>query len=228
VAPLARRLLAAALIAALAAGPAGAERVRYYPAGSTPDARVVASILGHGKAPRPVMKMRGGAPALDEPAAQRANPDDGGRIVGDNPAVHEARLAASARNAVQSWETRATAARPAPAEPPAALALAIGFDNDSARLQSSALRSLDAVADGLRLAGASVKVLIEGHTSATGAWDHNLRLSQARAESVKRYLIQRHHIPAASLRTVGLGPTAPLDAAHPNAADNRRVQFRGA
>ena len=241
-ASLPRRLARSCLVVTLAAaiGCAQAASVRYYAAGEVPSPAVVAAVLGKaGAAPR--MKMRGGA-AADEPAAQRAMPlsGDAGRNIDDDPAAREATLSASAHSAVKAWEARhgtpaagpaaaATAAKTAAAaERPTALALAIAFDNDSARLQAASLPSLDAVAAGLHQAGASTRVLIEGHTSASGSWEHNLRLSRARAESVKRYLVSHHGIAAAALRTVGLGPTAPLNANDPNAAVNRRVQFRGA
>jgi outer membrane protein OmpA-like peptidoglycan-associated protein len=177
------------------------------------------------------MKMRGGG-LVDEPAAQV--PADSGRDIADDPLAREQTLSASAHAAVQAWQARVTpgqrasAASPSTQAPARSLALAIGFDNDSARLQSSAAQSLAAVAEGMRLAGFSHPVLIEGHTSATGSRAHNRWLSRERAASVKRYLVQRHGIPAAALRTTGLGSSAPLNPSDPNAPENRRVQFRAA
>jgi outer membrane protein OmpA-like peptidoglycan-associated protein len=204
-----------------------AATVRYYAEGQTPDPAVVAGILGKpGKAGKG-LKMRGG-PALDEPAAVEAA--DGGRnLSGDDIAARERVLSASAQDAVQSWQAR-TGQRTvvASTERPTALALAISFDNGSARLQDDAQRSLAAVAEGMRLAGFSRPFEIEGHSSASGSMAYNLRLSRERARSVKRWLVQQHHIPASALRTVGLGPAVPLVASDPNAPENRRVQFRAA
>ena len=225
---LARRGLLVALAAAL--GCAQAASVRYYAPGALPSPQVVAGILGKpAVAAAPRMKMRGGN-GLDDPAAQRSTAlsGDAGRNIEEDPAAREATLTASAQAAVKSWQVRHGAPAAKAAEPPAALALAVQFDNDSAKLLPASLASLDAVAQGLQLAGASTKVVIEGHTSATGSRRHNLRLSRARAESVKRYLVAHHGLHAAALRTVGLGPSAPLNSKDPNAAENRRVQFRGA
>jgi outer membrane protein OmpA-like peptidoglycan-associated protein len=228
------------LTAALACGAAPAETVRYYGAGQTPDPQTVASILGAAK-PAKRMKMRGGE-LLDEPAAQTPRSADSGRDLTEDPLLREQALSSSAHNAVQAWQTRvghgqrapgalaavstlAQSTAPAPAR---SVALAIGFDNDSARLQNAAAQSLAAVAEGMRLAGFSHAYVIEGHTSATGPRAHNLRLSRERAASVKRFLVQHHGVPAAALRTIGLGSSAPLKPNDPNAPENRRVQFRSA
>jgi OOP family OmpA-OmpF porin len=50
------------------------------------------------------------------------------------------------------------------------------------------------------------RVRIEGHTDARGNRTRNVRLSQARAESVKRYLVA-HGVGAARLEAQGYGPT---------------------
>ena len=221
----ARRALVGAIAVALATGPAAAGTVRYYPAGTTPDARVVADILGGGSASKPLrMKMRGTAP-LDEPAA------DGSRTFSDDDLARERQIGEAARSALVSWHKRVPAATPPAAAAPAggtkALALAIQFENDSAELHPDAAQALDAVAKGMRLLGTGHVFVIEGHTSATGGYGHNVRLSKARALSVKRYLVGRG-VTAASLRPLGLGWRAPLLAADPAAPENRRVQFRAA
>ncbi len=233
-----------ALAATLACGAAPAETVRYYGAGQTPDPQTVASILGAAK-PAKRMKMRGGE-VIDEPAAQTPRATDSGRDLTEDPVQREQALNSSARNAVQAWQARIGEAKPAAisnasalisastsasastAAPARSVALAIGFDNDSARLQSAAAQSLAAVAEGMRLAGFSRAYVIEGHTSATGTRAHNVWLSRERAASVKRYLVQHHGVPAAALRTTGLGSSAPLKPSDPNAPENRRVQFRSA
>ncbi len=218
-----------ALLAGACATQAGT--VRYYAEGQVPSPAVVADILGKAQ-PAKRWKMRGGG-VLDEPAAQASALDanDAGRNINDDPLLREQALSASAHAAVQAWQARVSGlgetsgARRAPAH---SLALAIVFDNDSARLHGAAAQSLAAVAEGMRLAGFARPFVIEGHTSATGTRAHNLWLSRERAASVKRYLVHRHGIPAAALRTVGLGFSLPLNRADPNAAENRRVQFRGA
>lgn len=68
---------------------------------------------------------------------------------------------------------------------------------------------------------------VVGHTDSDGAHDANMTLSRARAEAVKRYLVERG-IPAASIGTDGAGPDRPVaDNTTPaGRARNRRIEFR--
>ncbi len=120
----------------------------------------------------------------------------------------------------------AAASPPAQADMPDGLALPVQFAFDSASILPEAMRQLDAMAEGIKLAAPGTRVVIEGHTDAVGSIHYNERLSLRRAEAVKRYLVVQHGIPATMLRTVGYGPHRPYDAANPYAAENRRVEFR--
>jgi OmpA-OmpF porin, OOP family len=121
----------------------------------------------------------------------------------------------------------ATATGAAPARPAAALSLPVQFGFDSAELLPAARPQLDALAEGIRMVPDLQAVVIEGHTDALGGEAYNDKLSQRRAQAVKRYLVAMHGIDAARLRAVGLGEQAPLRGLDPLAAENRRVQFRG-
>lgn len=70
------------------------------------------------------------------------------------------------------------------------------------------------------------RVRIEGHTDDQGTDRANIRLSRARAASVRRWLIT-HGIAAERLEAWGCGELHPLDPAHTRAARqaNRRVEF---
>lgn len=111
---------------------------------------------------------------------------------------------------------------------PGGLALPVQFAFDSAKILPQATRQLDAVAEGIKLAGAGTRVVIEGHTDAIGSPQYNQGLSRRRAEAVKEYLVQQHGIAATQLRTVGLGMNRPFIEANPFAGENRRVEFRPA
>lgn len=66
--------------------------------------------------------------------------------------------------------------------------------------------------------------VIAGHTDARGNAGYNLVLSQARAEAVRRHLIEVHGINPRSLLARGFGKTQPKNPADPFADENRRVQ----
>ena len=70
--------------------------------------------------------------------------------------------------------------------------------------------------------------VIEGHSSADGAADYNLRLSQRRADSVRQLLIDQYGVDADRLDAIGYGETRLLDTSGSAAAArlNRRIEAR--
>jgi len=68
------------------------------------------------------------------------------------------------------------------------------------------------------------KFLIVGHTFSTGRRENNLTLSQRRADVVREVLINMFKISPKRLQAIGLGEEQLLDAAHPTAAINQRIQ----
>jgi OOP family OmpA-OmpF porin len=72
-----------------------------------------------------------------------------------------------------------------------------------------------------------VKVIaVEGHASPEGGETYNLKLSQARAESVRKYLISKG-VDAARLTAKGYGASKPIASNddEPGREKNRRVEF---
>ncbi len=69
-------------------------------------------------------------------------------------------------------------------------------------------------------------ISIEGHTDSRGADDFNIRLSQARADAVRRALIGRG-VSADRLQSVGLGEEFPLasNELESGRQQNRRVEI---
>jgi outer membrane protein OmpA-like peptidoglycan-associated protein len=67
--------------------------------------------------------------------------------------------------------------------------------------------------------------MINGHTDGKGADTYNQDLSERRAESVKRLLIEQFRLPANTLVAVGYGKTRLKNTADPLAGENRRVQI---
>jgi outer membrane protein OmpA-like peptidoglycan-associated protein len=110
---------------------------------------------------------------------------------------------------------------------PSALALPVQFAFDSARIMPQAEPQLDALAQGIKMLSPATVVVIEGHTDAYGSERYNFRLSAKRAIAVKDYLVFRHGIDGARLKTLAKGEDDPFDRDNPYADENRRVQFHG-
>jgi outer membrane protein OmpA-like peptidoglycan-associated protein len=100
------------------------------------------------------------------------------------------------------------------------------FDFGSAVLRPESARHLPAIVAAIRAAPAG-KLVIEGHTDAVGADAANLALSQARAEAVRRALVQQDASLAARLSSQGHGESRPQadNATLQGRARNRRVEL---
>lgn len=100
----------------------------------------------------------------------------------------------------------------------------ITFLTDSAELTERARASLKVVAHALQADQlATFKFSIEGHADARGDAQHNLLLSQSRAESVVAYLAGHYNISRDRLKPVGKGDTEPANKVQIDAPENRRV-----
>ncbi len=95
----------------------------------------------------------------------------------------------------------------------------VTFATGSANLTDPAKVILGRVAESL-VGNPDIKVEVGGHTDNTGNPATNLRLSQARAESVRQYLIE-HGVAAERVTAKGYGSTVPV-------ADNRTAAGRAA
>lgn len=103
--------------------------------------------------------------------------------------------------------------------------LAIKFDFDSAALRADQKPVLATMCDVMKNVDVSVFQII-GHTDSSGSAAYNENLSLLRAQEVKRHLVSECGIPETRLRAIGLGESAPFDAADPRADVNRRVEFQ--
>jgi outer membrane protein OmpA-like peptidoglycan-associated protein len=103
--------------------------------------------------------------------------------------------------------------------------LEITFDYNSANLSQKAMPAVAALGKALtnpELKGTTF--VLAGHTDAKGGDAYNQDLSERRADTLKKYLMDKFGIAAADLVTVGYGKTKLKNAADPNADENRRVQ----
>jgi outer membrane protein OmpA-like peptidoglycan-associated protein len=101
----------------------------------------------------------------------------------------------------------------------------IHFQPNRARILSDSFDVLREVAEAIK--DAPVTVRIEGHTDNVGKRKENIKLSQARADAVKDYLVQAGVEPT-HLKSVGYGPKRPIASNSTKAGRtlNRRVEFR--
>jgi len=103
--------------------------------------------------------------------------------------------------------------------------LEIKFDYNSANIAKTALADMDNL--GKALTDSSLKgstFVLAGHTDAVGSEEYNLDLSSRRADSVKRYLMEKYSLAPDHLVTAGYGKTRLKNKDNPKAAENRRVE----
>ena len=101
------------------------------------------------------------------------------------------------------------------------------FRTDSDRLQRRSHALLTNVAQVLNNHPEIQRIIVEGHTDSRGDHDHNVDLSQRRAESVVRFLVEAG-VDAGRLTARGYGPDRPRAENASTArehAQNRRVEF---
>jgi outer membrane protein OmpA-like peptidoglycan-associated protein len=102
----------------------------------------------------------------------------------------------------------------------------VEFETDSAKLLDSSTGILIAVLNVLQEHPELTKVLVEGHTDNVGGAVYNKGLSERRAKSVVKWLVE-HGIDGTRLLDAGFGLTRPIDTNDTAAGRqrNRRVEF---
>lgn len=81
--------------------------------------------------------------------------------------------------------------------------------SDIGSLSAAGRSRLDDIARQLQQSGAVDDILVTAHTDRIGSAESNMRLSSARAASVKQYLVQRG-LPAVKIRARGMGESQPV------------------
>ena len=103
--------------------------------------------------------------------------------------------------------------------------LEIQFDYNSADIAKTSVPSVQAL--GKALSDPALKgstFVVAGHTDAIGGEEYNQGLSERRADTIKKYLVQNYGLTGTDLVTVGYGKTKLKDSAHGADPINRRVQ----
>lgn len=100
------------------------------------------------------------------------------------------------------------------------------FETDKSQLSGGAQQKLTLIAGTLAPQAEEHDIVVEGHTDSTGARDHNMMLSQARAQSVMNFLVSRG-IPAEAISAIGIGPDRPIadNSTRDGRTENRRVEI---
>jgi OOP family OmpA-OmpF porin len=100
------------------------------------------------------------------------------------------------------------------------------FDVDSHRIKGESYKTLQEIGQLLQ-DDAELRLSIEGHTDSDGSDEHNMTLSQNRANSVRDYLISTYSIEGSRLEAKGWGESKPIDTndTAEGKANNRRVEL---
>ena len=103
--------------------------------------------------------------------------------------------------------------------------LEIRFDYNSAEISKDSTQAVQEL--GKALSQSSLKgqtFVVAGHTDAVGTDQYNQGLSERRADTIKRVLVEKYGLNGGDLVTVGYGESKPKDANAPLDPANRRVQ----
>lgn len=105
------------------------------------------------------------------------------------------------------------------------IALNVEFDTDKSVVKEKYRGEIKKVADFMKQYPNTTAV-IEGHTDNVDTAEYNKKLSQARANSVRQYLVSNFGIKASRLSAVGYGLTKPIasNSTEEGRQKNRRVQ----
>jgi outer membrane protein OmpA-like peptidoglycan-associated protein len=106
------------------------------------------------------------------------------------------------------------------------VSLEIKFDYNTAELTEDAKKQLKPVGEAFASKElSSLTFVLEGHTDAIGSQAYNKTLSEARAASVKHFLVNTFNLQAANIQIVGKGKEGLLDYNNPASEVNRRVRI---
>jgi len=105
------------------------------------------------------------------------------------------------------------------------ITLEVEFDTNKAIVKDEYRNEIKKVADFMKTYP-NTTVVIEGHTDNVDTAEYNQKLSEARANSVRQYLIDNFGIKASRLTAVGYGETKPIasNKTEEGRQKNRRVQ----
>jgi OOP family OmpA-OmpF porin len=98
---------------------------------------------------------------------------------------------------------------PVPIPGKVSITLLVEFDFDKDTIRPVHHSDIQKVANFLN-AYAKTNAALEGHTDSIGSEEYNMQLSKRRANSVKKYLVEKFNIDASRISTVGHGESKPV------------------
>jgi outer membrane protein OmpA-like peptidoglycan-associated protein len=101
----------------------------------------------------------------------------------------------------------------------------VKFGFDTSDLSPEAQAAIDEFAAKIKADNQNVYVEIQGHTDNVGSVKYNEELGLLRAESVRRYLNQKHGFPLHKINVISYGETVPVsdNSSRTGRSQNRRV-----
>ena len=103
--------------------------------------------------------------------------------------------------------------------------LNVEFDTAKASIRKSSQAEIGKLAEVLKKYS-DIRILVEGHTDNVGSAKYNEKLSQQRADAIKKNLVEKYGIEASRLSTKGFGMAKPIasNATKEGRQKNRRVE----
>jgi OmpA-OmpF porin, OOP family len=98
---------------------------------------------------------------------------------------------------------------PVPIPEKVSITLLVEFDFDKAAVRPQYHNDIEKVSNFLK-AYPDTTAVLEGHTDSVGTDEYNMKLSGRRAESVKKYLVEKFNIDAARISTKAYGESKPV------------------
>jgi peptidoglycan-associated lipoprotein len=142
---------------------------------------------------------------------------------------HDGRIVYASKTAQEALERASAAGKLAEGkfvyEATLSDATTLAFQLEDNELSADTQRALDEFAAKLKGENKSVYIEIQGHTDTTGSKAYNLKLGEARAESVRRYLNMKAGIALHRMSVISYGDSAPVvdNKTRANREKNRRV-----
>jgi OOP family OmpA-OmpF porin len=164
-----------------------------------------------------------------EPGVGEVPPSGSRQVCPSDPVTYKVTAKGPGGQATAQAAVNVTAPPPPPPPPPPAeekltVRLEVEFDTDKADVKARYHDEIKKVADFMQKYP-TVKGTIEGHTDNVGSAKYNQSLSQRRADSIRKYLVEKFKVDPARLTAKGYGFDRPVadNATEEGRQKNRRT-----